>query len=167
MKKANKHKTILIIGIALVLFSEAFVGAFILFTQWRDGNAKWLHMKSQIVQDNSVVKNIYRIDSGSHCDIMIDLNAYASYEQVDAIQHDINSQLKNKETLQEITTYHKAHASGDLDSIKIYILNAGDDVYLLSYVASKKDDYDMWHCDIIVDHNNNEMEGCTSDFEPK
>ncbi len=164
MKMTKKHKIILINCIAMALVSGAFVGAFLLFNNWRNENAKWFALKEQIVEENSLVKNVYRRDMGPACHIMIVLNSSANFDQIEAIYKSVLTHLCDEETRKELITYHNGHASGELAFLEIDFRDSEDKTLLYGFIASKKDGFEEWYVDDAIDPDSQHLKYNMSDY---
>ena len=158
MKMTKKRKTVLINCIALALVAGAFVGAFLSFNHWRNENAKWFALKEQIVEENSLVKNVYRRDIGPACHIMIVLNSSADFDQIEAIYKSVLTHLCDEETRKELITYHNRHASGELAFLEIDFRDPEDQILLYGFIASKKDGFEEWYVDDAIDPDSQLLE---------
>lgn len=164
MKNAHKLKILFLIIIALVLVAGEYGGAYLLNNKWKNESAKWVAMKEQIVEDNALVKRVYRINSGPSCNIMIVLNSSANFDQIEAIYKSVLTQLCDEETRKELIAYHTGHASGELAFLTIEFRDPDDEEYLYTFIASKEDGFEDWYINYSVDPDKSNIKYNMSDY---
>ena len=163
MKNAHRLKILFLISISLVLVAGLFSGAYLLNKKWKNESAKWLAMKEQIVEDNSLVKRVYRIDNGPNCEIIIVLNSSASFDQIEAIYKSVLTQLCDEETLNELKTYHR-RVSGELVLLEIAFQDPYDEVFISRFSATNKDGFEKWKVDDSINPDKKFLEYNMSDY---
>lgn len=167
MKNKITFKILLLVSITLALAASAFVGAYLLNNKWEKENVKWFAMKEKIVEDNSLVKEVYRIDSGPHCDIVIVLNSSTDFYQIETIYKSVLTQLCDEEIRQELKTHHIVHESGELAFLEIDFRDLDDEIFLYRFTASKKDGFEKWIVDDSIDPVKENLEYNMSDYATK